>query len=210
MMTQPSSPKWCRQDCREFQRYVPRPPAAAGGRATRMLTWCLPLFVLVGAIGVTWRRIATGRVHQPGQLVIPSVILVVAMFCFARTLTFPRVAGVGPAAVPRLWITLLTPLCVYAYFASSGKTAEQPTRPWRTDLVWWYVGLLALYVASTIYLGYYLSSAAFLVAAMYLLGVHNLRTACLVTAAWLVFAFLAFGYLLKVPLPLGRFFERLL
>jgi hypothetical protein len=198
------------RDRTEFQSYLPQPLAPPGGQVTKLLAWCLPLFVLLATAAVTWRRIATGKTQQPGQLMIPGAILAVALFCFMQTLTFARVSGVGAAAVPRLWITLLAPLCVYAYFASFGERPEQRKKTWRTDLVLWYVGLLTLFVVSTIYLGYYLSSAAFLVAAMYLLGVHNLRIVCLVTVGWLLFAFIAFGRLLAVPLPLGRFLEKLL
>ena len=73
--------------------------------------------------------------------------------------------------------------------------------------MWYFVGLLVLYWIGIIYLGFFLSSAGFLLGAMYLLGVHNMRIACLVTFAWLVFAFLGFGRLLGVPLPMGRLFE---
>jgi tripartite-type tricarboxylate transporter receptor subunit TctC len=206
-----------KQDSLDFEHYLqrleliqPQLPSATGKIGKQAWAWCLPLLTAVVAVALTWTRIHAGKVVQPGQLIIPAVILVVAMFCFARTLTFPRVTGLGAAAVPQLWIALLTPLCVYAFLTASPGVIEVRQEVWRTDLVWGFIGLLALYWIGTYFLGYYLSSAAFLIAAMYLLGVHSLQMACLVAGAWLTFAYLAFGRLLYVPLPAGRLFERFL
>ena len=46
------------KDCREIQQYVRMPPPEAGGWAKTILTWCLPLAVLLGTAGVTWHRVA--------------------------------------------------------------------------------------------------------------------------------------------------------
>jgi len=199
-----------KQDSQDFEHYLRRLELIQPRLPTITIwTWALPLLTTILAAVLTWIRISAGKVRQPGQLIVPAVILVVAMFCFARTLSFPRVMGLGAAAVPQLWIALLTPLCIYAFFTASSGAIEVRQDAWRTDLVWGFLGLLVLYWVGTHYLGYYLSTAVFLVAAMYLLGVHSRKTACLVTAAWLAFAYLAFGRLLYVPLPTGRLFERL-
>ncbi len=103
-------------------------------------------------------------------MLIPAAILVGAMFFLGSTLSFPHVTGVGAAAVPQLWIALLTPLCLYAFLHHSAEATTTDDGPRRTDLVWCFIGLLTLYWLGTIYLGYYLSSAAFLLAAMYSAG----------------------------------------
>ncbi len=205
-----------RRDSEDFQRYMQRlgmiqseEPTATGRTGQPRWAWSLPLAALLAAIGLTWHRLARGRAPQVGQLVIPALILVAAICCLVQTLSFPRVTGsVGPAAVPKLWAVMLVPLCIYTYFTSLREPAEHRERAWRTDLVWWFVGLLVMYTVCTVLLGYYLSTAGFLLSAMYLLGYRDRRTAAGVTGGWLLFAFVAFAGLLYVPLPVGLFLER--
>ena len=207
-----------RRDSEEFQRYMQllgviqsNGPVAGGTARQPRWAWSLPLAVTLAAIWLTWRQYASGQAQRLGHLVIPALILVAALGCLVQTLSFPRGTGsVGPAAVPKLWAVMLIPLCIYTYFASPGEPIEHHGRAWRTDLVWWFVGLMALYIIGTIVLGYYLSTAGFLLSAMYLLGLHDRRTAVWVTGGWLLFACVAFAGLLYVPLPTGLLFERFL
>jgi hypothetical protein len=192
------------RDREEFQHYL----GGSSQTSSSVRWWGQPLLLVLGAGAIAAGLMLTGRSNQVGPLLIPVVIVGIGAICLAQTRSFPQMATVGAAAAPRLWILLLLPLCLYEFAKSLRREGTRPERAWRTDLVWLFMLLLVIYLLGTVYLGYYLSSAVFVTAAMYLLGVRQPRPALAVTAAWLAFAYVAFARVLDVPLPIGRLWER--
>ena len=77
----------------------------------------------------------------------------------------------------------------------------------RFDLVAILTWILIVHIALILYLGYYISTALFLVITMFVLGERRWVVLLGVSLVWLIFAYLTFSRLLFVPLPPGRWFE---
>jgi len=85
------------------------------------------------------------------------------------------------------------------------------------DPKWGNVRLVAMVLAALIVsiglfgvLGYYLSSAIFIVTMMWMLGSRNKIELVAVPAGWVLFSYFIFARLLSVRLPIGRVFTALL
>ncbi len=199
----------------EFTTYLKRlgmVPPDANAAPPSWLAWSelrgLVLLISALAIGATF-LISRGAWERCGHLWILAGLVAFAGLLFVQTLTFPRPAqGVGAAAVPRLWIIALlifAPLAALSFRTSvTGPPADAPRR---VDLVLTLIGLLALYVALTVFAGYYVSSLVFLLTTMWILGERRPAVLISVSFLWLVFAYVTFARLLFVQLPLGRWFE---
>ncbi len=139
-----------------------------------------------------------------GNILLPVALLVVAAVFLVQTFGFPGGNGdVGPAGVPYLWIGFLSVFSVGLIVqAALGRMAPDPV-PGRIGFVLLFVGGLVLYLVAIKWLGYYVSTFAFLVGSMILLGARRYVVVVLVAAGWLVFSYFVFSDLLHIDLPEG-------
>ncbi len=149
----------------------------------------------------------TGHRRRIGYFLIPASLVSLCALLLAITLVFPRGSGVGPAAVPQLWIVVLTVLGLGLLFQARREPVARSPGSSGTDLVWKMAALLAAYVLAIFAIGYFPSSFLMLVAAMYLLGVRSLLVTLSVSAGWLLVSYAVFVYTLHVPLPVGRLLQ---
>jgi hypothetical protein len=70
------------------------------------------------------------------------------------------------------------------------------------------LGFLIISVVLFKYIGYYLSSALFVVATLWVLGVRKKIQLLILPLGWLVFSYFIFARLLYVQLPVGIIFSR--
>lgn len=168
----------------------------------------------------SWFGAATNR--EVGEAVVPAMLLLVGGLFLLATSVFPQSNEVGAAAVPRLWLITLIPLCLVllhqtwtANRSSVGRIAASDPETSDTiarspGTVWPLFGLLLVYVLGVVWLGYYVATFLFLMIAMFLLGERNFIRAGSVSVGWLAFSYVVFARILFVPLPTGRLLERLL
>jgi hypothetical protein len=162
-----------------------------------------------------------------GEAVIPLVLLLIGGLLFLATLVFPKSDEVGAAAIPRLWLVALFPLClvlgVQAWGALRSATEPglkggagqplggEPIAGTRSPAsVAPFCLLLLAYLPVMAGLGYFIATFLFLITAMFLLGERSPVRIVGVTLGWLLFSYLVFVRLLFVPLPTGLLWERLL
>jgi hypothetical protein len=145
-----------------------------------------------------------GAGERVGYFLIPTFFVCVCLLFFALTLTFPQSDEVGPAAIPRLWMSMLAPLSVYLLYRAVKQGEPEVSRGARTDLVVKFGLLLVVYVAAMEYLGYFLCSLAFLLVTMHMLGYRRYGVMLAVSLGWLAVSYWLFVRLLYVTLPTGR------
>lgn len=177
-----------------------------------LVAWLLSMIVVSASL--VWKRTWV----QYGTRVVLASLMGIGLIFLAQTWLFPPAAiGVGPGAVPQLWVTVLALLVMIAWVrAAPIKSSDEASRALDSAPVASKRGiarvaallaLLVLYVLATIYLGYFVSSLAFLLATMWILGERRWQVLLPVSGAWLLFAYVTFERLLYVHLPTGRLFE---
>lgn len=120
-----------------------------------------------------------------------------------------REAGATPRTVPRLWALLMLFASIGAFFAIIKKGAEPDEKfeKWAFALL---VGVGSIFsVLLFNYIGYYLSSAIFILVVMIAMGERNKLQLILTPVIWCVFTYLVFYKLLYIKLPFGKLFEAL-
>ena len=172
---------------------------------------------------VLLRSLFGARSHRDvGEALVPVMLLLLAGLLLLATCVFPQSDDVGAAAIPRLWLLTLMPLCLTLLYkswnvnrlakpriaASAAETTAHIERT--TGRVWALLGLLLVYVGGLVWMGYFVATFLFLIMAMFLLGERNPLRAASVSVGWLVFSYVVFARILFVPLPTGRLLERLL
>ncbi|MFV2070135.1 MAG: tripartite tricarboxylate transporter substrate-binding protein [Pirellulales bacterium] len=198
------------EDVREFSHHLSDLGILLTGKGSLLrhlftgqrLAWMLAavvLFYLALAAGL----VRAGVGERIGYYLIPAILLGACFLLLGVSLTFPTRGDVGPGAVPRLWIGLLSPLTVYLLYQAARRREPPLRRGPRTDRVFATAVLMAICLAGTHYVGYYLSAAVFLAAAMYLLGVRRIPVLIGVSLGWVLAAYWIFARLLHVPLPAG-------
>ncbi len=175
-------------------------------QGTGLIIWAL--VVTAGSVFVGLFFYFTAKRPWTGQALVPTVLMEIALIFLAITYDFPGEAA-GPALIPRLWILCLAILCSALLFLTvRGKAAKDP-KVGRIGFVLLGIVCMVAYYFAIQFLGYFLSSALFLPAMMYLLSCRKPLLLILVTTGWLTFSYLIFYRLLYIQLPLG-FFENYL
>ena len=144
-----------------------------------------------------------------GRFMVIGFFLLVSILFLVQSMNFPSSSAVGPAAVPRLWITMLIPLnllLMIRTFRSNETTSESGPR---VDIVLSFVGFLVVYLFLMQIFGYFLSTFVFIMAGLYYLGYRNTRNALIISGTWILFSYIVFYKTLYVPLPLGALFQNL-
>ena len=187
------------------------------GDAFGRIGWPVHVLILVGilvAFGVLFRFVPKLRPYT-GQLLLALGILWVGTVFFFLTFTF-RVplwdanAIVTARSMPRVWYAALVPSVILTViFTLTGKDDPDPK--------WGNVKLVALILTGLIvslglfnFIGYYISSALFMVYTMWLLGSRKpLELICL-PVGWVLFSYFIFARLLNVRLPIGSLINNIL
>jgi len=119
-------------------------------------------------------------------------------------------AGATPRTMPRLWALLMLLASIGAFFAIIRKDAnpDEKFNRWGFALL---VGVGSIFsVIMFQYIGYYLSSAIFIVVVMLAMGEKNKLQLILVPVVWCVFTYFVFYKLLFIKLPFGSLFSWLI
>lgn len=149
-----------------------------------------------------------------GQILVLLGILWVGILFFFITFAFrvPRFANVVTtgATIPRFWFYVLIPVSLLAFIPML-KGEEIPDEHSgslsRVGLVF---AVLVVSLLLFQFIGYYISSALFLVAVMWLLDSRSKIDLIVVPVGWVIFSYFFFYRLLYVRLPIGSLFARIL
>ena len=135
--------------------------------------------------------------------------LLISIVFYLQSFIFPVSSEVGPAVVPRLWIFTLVPLSLLLLVKTlKNKEGLEQAGP-RVDIVLTFIGFLVVYLLVMNYVGYFLSTFIFMITGMIYLGYKNIKVMLITSATWIVFSYIIFYKILFVPLPLGKWLERL-
>ena len=116
-------------------------------------------------------------------------------------------AGATPRTVPRLWALLMLLASIGAFVAvlKQGAEPDEKFNKWVFALL---VGVGSIFsVILFNYIGYYLSSAAFIVLVMYAMGERNKLQLIITPVVWCIFTYVVFYKLLFIKLPFGLLFS---
>ena len=175
----------------------------------------MQLVFLVVFLALGWLAIRPfKKLHRyTGQLLVLAAVFWVGLLFYFITYSFPvpRFASVATtgATIPRFWFYVLIPVTMLAFIPML-KGEEVPDPRWgnarRVGIVF---GTLALSLVSFRYIGYYISSAIFLVVVMWVLDSRSKIELIAVPVGWVVFSHFFFARLLYVRLPIGTLFAGL-
>ncbi|HHJ53343.1 MAG TPA: hypothetical protein ENJ89_09135 [Caldithrix abyssi] len=152
--------------------------------------------------------VAFKREWLNGEVVISLVLIFGSLFLYFVTLNFPEgklSKTAGPAAMPRLWILGLVVFSGWLIIRSvrNGQQTEkvEPSAHLLKSVL--LMVLMAVYLITMPWLGYYLATFLFLAAGMYLLSYRKHVLIWLTSAGFVAFSYLVFWKVLQVPLPVG-------
>jgi len=187
---------------------------AAIGSFFATLWWPLIFLVLAVYLGVIWLVIWPFKRLRPykGQLLVLAGIFWVGVMFFLISFSFPPPAPIlravtDASTIPRVWFFALVPVTVLALIPIlRGK--EDPDPKWgNVRLVAFMLAALIISIGLFGILGYYISSALFIITAMWLLGSRKIVELAAVPAGWVIFSYFIFARLLNVRLPIGSVFS---
>lgn len=174
--------------------------------------WTVLIFAaLMGLFWVIYTKVPRLKPYR-GQLLVITFLTLFTLLLFLCTFSF-RVKGImkytTAATMPRTWCALMAPVIVLVFVSILNGTCEpdEPFRRWQLSL-----GIAALVFASVFlfeYIGYYLSSAIFLVVMMALMRERKALRLILVPVCWCLFTYFVFDKLLFITLPAGSLFAGL-
>ncbi|MGN0850295.1 MAG: tripartite tricarboxylate transporter TctB family protein [Candidatus Ornithospirochaeta sp.] len=148
------------------------------------------------------------------QLLVLSAMDLVTLLFFLLTfnLRISKLAaesGATPRTMPRLWALFMLFISIGAFFAivKAGKEDEKFHR-------WAFALLVAVGSIFSVlmfkYIGYYVSSAVFILVVMIAMGERNKWQLILTPIIWCVFTYLVFYKMLYIKLPFGTLFSWLI
>jgi len=119
-------------------------------------------------------------------------------------------SGATPRTLPRLWAFLMLLASIGAYIA----ILKKDNKPDKGFDRWVFALLVGLGSIVSVFLfqwiGYYLSSAIFIVVVMVAMGEKNKLQLILTPVIWCVFTYFVFNKLLYISLPVGSLFKGIL
>ena len=152
--------------------------------------------------------------HVKAQLlcVVGMDLITLLFFILTYSLRVSKMAaqsGATPRTMPRLWAFLMIFASIGAYIAILKKDNKPDAKFDR----WVFALLVALgSIVSVIlfqWIGYYLSSALFIVTVMIAMGEKNKLQLILTPIIWCVFTYFVFNKFLFISLPVGSLFKEL-
>ncbi len=141
------------------------------------------------------------------RILIITFFLSLSILFYILSFVFPESDVVGPSVVPRLWIFLLIPLNILLLIKTLTNKNKVEEPGGNVNKVLKYILFLIVYLVGIYFLGYYISSFAFIFVSMYILGYRKYGTMLIISFGWIVFSYLIFYKTLYVPLPIGRIIE---
>ncbi len=148
-----------------------------------------------------------------GQILVLVGIFWIGLLFFFVTFSFrvPRFASVATtgATVPRFWFYVLIPIILLAFIPMLKGHEVPDTKSGNLRRVGIVFVTLVLSLVAFRYIGYYLSSAIFLVVVMWVLDSRNKIELIAIPVGWVIFSHFFFVRLLYVRLPIGTLFAGL-
>ena len=177
-------------------------------RQRRSRSWLVLTVVIAVVAGSLAAGLRLTRQKLSGELVIIAATVVLAIFFYYRTFSFPQLSKaeiVSTATVPRLWSLALLFLGLQGiYLAWRGKLKTCAKQPGSVGRAIATCGLLIAYVSLLEITGFLVTTGALLLSGIYVMGYRRHLIAVLVTALVLAFMYVAFIRILQVPLPTGN------
>ena len=119
-------------------------------------------------------------------------------------------SGATPRTMPQLWAALMVPASIGCFVAILRKDKK----PYKKFDRWVFALLVGLGSMVSVllfqWIGYYLSSAIFIVTVMIAMGEKNKLQLILTPVIWCVFTYFVFDRLLFISLPIGSLFKGIL
>lgn len=171
--------------------------------------WLLAGFVVIMLLlGLLYSKVPKLRPFR-GQLLVISGLCLFTLLLFLMTFDFKvrkTMENTTAATVPRIWAALMVPVAIMVVTSIFNAT-NKPDAPFGNWKLAVGIGIAAF--ASVFlfeYIGYYLSSALFLVLMMWALRERNVLRLVILPVAWCVFTYFVFDKLLYMGLPMGSLF----
>jgi len=197
-----------KQDMREFSVYLQR-LGTLGIKHQPYLKYLAILAILIlFAVRIVLNK--TFYRQYAGGIMIPLSFLFLIIIFYLVSLNFPPGTKVGPSVVPRLWMFALIPLNLYLLIQSLRQKTDKDFVKGRTEIVFTFIGLLILYLAALVIIGYFISTFIFIFVSMLILGYRKYVSMVIISAIWIIFSYFVFYKLLQVPLPVGSLIEFLM
>lgn len=119
-------------------------------------------------------------------------------------------SGATPRTMPRLWALLMLLASVGAFFAIINQN-NKPDEKFNRWVFAFLVGIGSIFIVIMFqYIGYYLSSAIFILVVMIAMGEKNKLQLILVPIIWCLFTYFVFYKFLYIKLPFGSLFSWLI
>lgn len=145
-----------------------------------------------------------------GNLLIPLTLIVLLAICLVETLDYPEAEDVGPAAAPYLWMIFTVGFCLFLAVQAIRRKGTPDPIPGNIRAVLLSAAWMVAYLVAIQVVGYFISTAVFLVGAMLGLNYRNVWVIAAVTGGWVIFCYVVFYRLLYIPLPIGPLLEPLI
>ena len=151
-----------------------------------------------------------------GQILLIAGIFYFGLLFYIISFSFPPPRGLmasntNASTIPRVWFYVLLPSTALALFEIFTRR-EAPDEKWGVSLK--YVGIVFVVLVISVmmfkYIGYYISSALFVVITLWVLGVRNKIQLITLPLGWVVFSYFIFAKVLYVHLPVGSIISRIL
>lgn len=136
-------------------------------------------------------------------LSIGFIALGAFVLVLSENLSHSAFIGNEAAMIPRLWAGILIPIGLLLIYRAVTGHEEEPEEGGRLDKVVAVAAVLVVMVFLMKYLGYFICSAIFVFACMYILDYRRYLTMTALSLAWVAFSYLLFYRLLWVTLPIG-------
>lgn len=167
--------------------------------------------VILAILFVIFRKIEKTKPYV-GQLMVLSAVCLMALLFFILTFSFKTskmATGATARSMPQTWCIALIPvalLCLKSILDGSSKP-DEPFGRWKL------VVIVAVAIFASVflfqYIGYYLSSAIFLLLLMWLMEERRPVVLAAVPIGWCVFTYFVFAKFLFISLPVGSLFSGL-
>lgn len=144
------------------------------------------------------RAIASTLALSMGFIALGLTVLVLS-----DNLSHSAFIGNEAAMIPRLWVAILIPVALFLIYRAITGQEEEPEEGGRLDKVIAVAAVLILMVLLMESLGYFICSAIFVFACMYILDYRKYLTMTALSLVWVAFSYLIFYKLLWVTLPIG-------
>lgn len=183
---------------------------------TNLSYWWILLGIVVVMVGLffllgIWPK--TKRVRCQLLCLFGMDYVTLIFFLLTFNLRVSKVAaesGATPRTMPRLWALLMLLASVGAFFAIINQN-NKPDEKFNRWVFAFLVGIGSIFsVIMFQYIGYYLSSAIFILVVMIAMGEKNKLQLILVPIIWCLFTYFVFYKFLYIKLPFGSLFSWLI